>query len=241
MRHQGATESRPKSSDAFKLERSALDAQASESAAPMLSAPPALGGYTPSTLLSAPKHEPLELNLRAHGQSVLLKKTPGESAEHLLLKGLLWALLLPSHPAGAVRVERPLDGVRYRPDVVALDDRERVRWWGECGSVKPSKLAELAIAYPAARFSVCKFGRSDLVGYATSLKRELALPPRAAPFEVLSFPSTAAEDFLRDDGEVDVLFSDLQVIPLHDEPDEDEAGGGQRRARSRRGRRRRQD
>ena len=122
-----------------------------------------LGGYTPDTLLGAPKHAPLDLHLTSpHASEPLrLTKAKGESVEHLLLKGLLWALLLPTHPDAAC--ERDL-GLRYRPDVVAMDGGQLPVWWGECGSVKASKLRDLALTFPQCRFSVCKWGRSDLRG-----------------------------------------------------------------------------
>jgi hypothetical protein len=67
-------------------------------------------------------------------------------------------------------------------------------WWGECGSVKASKLSDLARAFPHARFSVAKWGRSDLRGYASQLRGQLTLPPtRTAPFDLVSFPADSIE------------------------------------------------
>jgi hypothetical protein len=115
------------------------------------------------------KHEKGEFSLYCGASTVTLSKVKGESMNHVLLKGLLWALLLPLHPDVACEV--PL-GMRYKPDVVALDDASgEPCWWGECGSVKPSKLSDLAAAFPHARFSVAKWGRSDLRGYAQQLVR----------------------------------------------------------------------
>ena len=100
-----------------------------------------LGGYRAATLLSAPKHAPLTLHLTADATprplTLRLDKRPGESAEHLLLKALLWCCLLPTHPDA--QCERDL-GLRYTPDVVALGEDGRTPvWWGECGSVKATK------------------------------------------------------------------------------------------------------
>ena len=181
-------------------------------------APLALGGYTSDTLLSAPKHQPLELHLTAPSTpdaKLHLVKTKGESVEHVLLKALLWALLLPTHPDAVC--ERDL-GLKYRPDVVALDGLAPV-WWGECGSVKPSKLRDLALAFPGCRFSVCKWGRSDLRGYAAGLRKELDLPLRgdySPPFELLNFPTDRLGRFLSDDGELTVFWDDIQSTPLVD-------------------------
>ena len=127
-----------------------------------------LGGYSTATLLNAPKHIPLDLTLHTPcGASIALSKAPGESVQHLLLKGLLWSLLLPTHPGAACEVDL---GLRFKPDVVAIDGSTGDPcWWGECGSVKSSKLCILARTYPQARFSVAKWGRSDLRGYANQL------------------------------------------------------------------------
>lgn len=172
-----------------------------------------LGGYSPSTLLSAPKHTPLTLELSASGQLLRLQKNPGESVEHLVLKALLWALLLPTHPSATCELDL---GLRYRPDVIALDEATGAPcWWGECGSVKGSKLSELSSAFPLTRFSVAKWGRSDLRGYANQLRAEIKLPrQRAAPFEVVSFPADSIERFVAADGQLSVSFEDLQVVPL---------------------------
>ena len=128
----------------------------------------ALGGYTAATLLDAPKHSPLVLRLSAHGSSAVLTKAPGESVQHLVLKGLLWALLVPTCPDAACEVDL---GMRYKPDVVSIEGTGRPRWWGECGSVRASKLQQLATTFPHCRFTVAKWGRSDLRGYASQLVR----------------------------------------------------------------------
>jgi hypothetical protein len=81
--------------------------------------------------------------------------------------------------------------------------------------VKGSKLSELSSAFPLTRFSVAKWGRSDLPGYANQLRAEIKLPKqRAAPFEVVSFPADSIERFVAADGRLSVSFEDLQVVPL---------------------------
>ena len=188
-----------------------------------------LGGYTAATLLDAPKHEPLTLELSACGSRVQLCKNQGESVQHLVLKALVWALLLPTHPGAACELDL---GLRYRPDVVALDGEGSPCWWGECGSVKASKLSHLANAFPQARISVAKWGRSDLRGYATQLRSELKLTAgRTAPFEVISFPADSIERFVSDDGELAVTFDDLTVVALSDGDGEGETANKVRRRR----------
>ena len=105
--------------------------------------------------------------------------------------------------------------------MVAFDEGNQISWWGECGSVKASKLNDLMEAFPNARISVAKWGRSDLRGYASNLRSELNVPAdgRAVPFELISFPADSIDRFIAADGELTVAFNDLQVVPLiEDEP-----------------------
>lgn len=194
-----------------------------------------LGGFRAATLLDAPKHEPLALRLSAHGTPLHLDKNPGESVEHLVLKAFMWALVLPTHPNAQCELDL---GLRYRPDVVSLDaatGSSTPLFWGECGSVKPRKLKALAEAFPSTAFAVAKWGRSDLRGYAANLRTELDLPAdRAAPFELLNFPSTSIDDFLSDDGEIAIGFDDLTIVDLRPSQEEEQSSSRGRGGKSRR-------
>lgn len=105
----------------------------------------------------------------------------------------------------------------YHPDILAphaVEAGAPPLWWAECGSVSVTKLSKLAVAYPSTSFTVAKWARSDLRGYAGSLRRDL--PAGAAHrFEVISFPADSAERFISDDGEISVGFADLlDQVPL---------------------------
>jgi len=172
---------------------------------------PALGGYKASELLLAPKHVPLQLRLSVPtGQSTQLSKAPGESVQHLLLKALCWALYLPQYPSAICEpsADCRIDvGSPYRPDAVALGSTAQPVWWAECGSVSAQKLGTLVAQLPDTHFTVAKWARSDVSGYASSLRAALPSQGRA-PFEVLSFPEDT-ERFISDDGRVSVQWSDL--------------------------------
>lgn len=171
----------------------------------------ALGGYTPSTLLSAPKGERLHLRLRAHGRTTTLVKVQGESMQHVLMKGFLWALLLPTHPAAVCELDV---GHHYKPDVVSLTERGHPACWGECGAVTAGKLRRLAADFPSTHFAICKWAHSDISGYAEQLRSELALTPRAAPFELLSIPDNGPDEYISIDGDVRVSREELQIVQL---------------------------
>mmetsp|Transcript_54531 Transcript_54531/g.90415 ORF Transcript_54531/g.90415 Transcript_54531/m.90415 type:complete len:182 (+) Transcript_54531:45-590(+) len=170
-----------------------------------------LGGHRASELLNIPKAQTLPLIFRSRGQTARLRKTPGESVEHLLLKALLWALYLPQYPnAQCEPAACELDvGNLYRPDVVALGATGEPSWWGECGSVSSTKISALATKFPRTHFTVAKWARSDLSGYAGSLRSDVGGGPRVAPFEVLSFPADSAERFVSDNGDVQIKWDDV--------------------------------
>uniref|UniRef100_A0A7S3VZN6 Uncharacterized protein n=1 Tax=Strombidinopsis acuminata TaxID=141414 RepID=A0A7S3VZN6_9SPIT len=177
-----------------------------------------LGGFTPETLLAVPKNSAdFSCTLSCAGQSASLHKARGESVEHVLLKALVWAMYLPIYPT-AICEDSPIarlkvagSSLRYHPDVYAANSNAPANsplWWAECGSVSVPKLRELAEAYPSTSFTVAKWARSDLRGYATSLCRDL--PASCAErFEVVSFPADAPERFINEEGQVSVGFDDL--------------------------------
>jgi len=178
---------------------------------------PPLAGYTPATLLSVPKTSADFSCTFRHArlcESASLRKAAGESIEHLLLKALVWALYLPAHPS-AVCEPGPLSrldvyggGLPFHPDVVALTPSGEPTWWAECGSVSVRKLEALSRAHPRSRFTIAKWGRSDLRGYAAQLRA--SLPADAAGrFEVISWPADAPERCIDQDGAVHVSFDDL--------------------------------
>ena len=193
-----------------------------------------LSGYSAADLWMVPKSQPVQLTLTAHGQSLSVGKAPGESIEHLLMKGLVWALCLPQYPDAVCELDletlelnRPEREAgfgraayrRYRPDVAALPPSGGgvPCWWAECGSVSMKKLGVLARELPGTRLTVAKWARSDLSGYASSLRRELSGEPRGkriSPFELISFPADSAERFLSDDGEVSITLDDVDIIQV---------------------------
>ena len=76
------------------------------------------------------------------------------------------------------------------------------------------KLSQLAADFPETHFVVCKWAHSDLSGYAEQLRSELALPPRSAPFELLSIPDNGPYEFISDEGEMSLTRQDIQILQL---------------------------
>ena len=82
------------------------------------------------------------------GRRVRLWQRRGESYGHVLMKALGYAMFAPRYPG--LEIELPV-GLRYKPDLVALNDDgggrpragARFLFWGECGMVSMRKVAWL--------------------------------------------------------------------------------------------------
>jgi hypothetical protein len=146
--------------------------------------------------------------LRAHGRQVVFIKKANESARHVLMKAFLWALYLPDYPDLTVEIAI---GDRYKPDVVALDDEGRPRFWGESGEVRVQKIRALARRYRSTHFALAKWD-TRLDPYASIIKSSLQNLNRQAPIDLLGFPPDSAERFIADDGHIHITRADLDWI-----------------------------
>jgi uncharacterized protein YaeQ len=120
-------------------------------------------------------------HFRINGERLSLYKRVGESYEHVLMKALGFALFRPQHPA--LQVERAI-GLRYKPDLIAIDERGAIDFWGECGQVSVRKIAWLARHSGARRIAFFKMGISA-APLITQLRREIAARYRPASRLVL--------------------------------------------------------
>lgn len=109
------------------------------------------------------------------GRRVRLWQGTGESYEHVLLKALGYAMLVPRSPDLAI--ERPL-GLRYKPDLVAVDDWGRILIWGECGAVGKRKIGWLLKHASVAELFVFKIG-VDVAQLAEELRAAVEAKHRA--------------------------------------------------------------
>lgn len=148
---------------------------------------------------------PRKWTLRAHGRQVVFAKKPYESATHVVMKALLWALYLPQYPNLTVEIAI---GDRYKPDVVALDAQGEPRFWGEAGDITTAKIRSLARRYRHTHFALAKWDtRLDpLVEIVAAAVRGLK---RTAPFDLISFPAEAVDRFIADDGTITISHDDL--------------------------------
>ncbi len=149
-----------------------------------------------------------KLTVRAYGRSLVLVKRPLESAEHVLQKGLLWALYLPDYPN--IRVEVPLPSPsRYKPDLLALDAQHQPIFWAECGEVSIAKLRFLLDRYRRTHVVFSKWDMR-LDPFAELIKQALPSSRRSAPVELIGFPATATT-FIMEDGTINIDRDDIEI------------------------------
>lgn len=148
--------------------------------------------------------------LRAHGQQIILIKKSNERTEHVLMKAFLWALYLPQYPD--LTVEIPI-GDRYKPDVVALDQRHQPRFWAEAGQVGVAKIRSLAHRYRHTHFAIAKWD-TRLAPFIDIVQKALEGLDRSAPFDLLAFPADSVERFVGDRGQLNLNHSDLDWVRL---------------------------
>lgn len=93
-------------------------------------------------------------HFRIAGQRVTLYKKNGESYEHVLMKALGYAMFRPQFPN--LEIERRI-GLRYKPDLIALNEAGKPEFWGECGQVGLRKVAWIAKHSGARQLALFKF------------------------------------------------------------------------------------
>jgi hypothetical protein len=109
------------------------------------------------------------------GRRVRLWKRLGESYEHVLMKALGYAMFVGEFPG--LEIEKRV-GLRYKPDLVALDETGRFLFWGECGANSLRKTAWLLKHAGVERLVLFKIGH-NAAQLAEQLREVIA--PRYRP------------------------------------------------------------
>ncbi|HHX65530.1 MAG TPA: hypothetical protein GX702_11640 [Chloroflexi bacterium] len=151
--------------------------------------------------------------LRAHGRQVVFIKRPIESAEHVIMKALLWALYLPFYPDMSVEISI---GDRFKPDLVSLDDRGRPLFWAEAGEVHLHKMRSLLRRYRETHFALARRD-ARLDPLLEMVQGALGDMPRRAPVDLITFPSDSVGRFIDATGEVRVHHDAVEWVRLEGE------------------------
>lgn len=152
---------------------------------------------------------PRKYSLKIGGRTVVFRKKPDESAEHVLCKALTLTLLSDDYPDRFVEYAV---GDRYRPDVVSLDRDGEPELWAECGQVGKRKIQALLRRYPRTHFVFLKYG-SLPVGFVRLVERAVADVRRDAPVELIALPSDM-DSRVASDGTVRIRRADCTVVRL---------------------------
>jgi uncharacterized protein YaeQ len=132
--------------------------------------------------------------LRLAGERMTLYKRAGESYEHVLMKALGYAMFRPTYPQ--LEIERRI-GLRYKPDLVALDATNQIEFWGECGAVSFRKIAWLAKHSGARRIVIFKFAQTQqaMKHWIASLRAEVEARYRSAQqLSLINFAARVADE-----------------------------------------------
>lgn len=129
-------------------------------------------------------------NFQIRGESLRLWQSPGESYEHVLMKALAYGIFEPEYPG--LLVERRV-GLRYKPDLIAIDEKGEFELWVECGMVTLTKTAWLMKHTTAKRLVICKIGLN-----VTQIAKQLreAVPDKYRPegrLSIFNFVSEVAD------------------------------------------------
>eukprot|EP00816_Leptocylindrus_hargravesii_P005272 CAMPEP_0196815802 /NCGR_PEP_ID=MMETSP1362-20130617/51940_1 /TAXON_ID=163516 /ORGANISM="Leptocylindrus danicus, Strain CCMP1856" /LENGTH=206 /DNA_ID=CAMNT_0042192913 /DNA_START=209 /DNA_END=829 /DNA_ORIENTATION=- len=132
----------------------------------------------------------------------VLKKSQ-ETLQHVLGKGIIWALHRRTYPN--IYVERDIGDKRV-PDVVAFEDNcestvdghasatashsirtknSQPLFWGESGRMSPQKAGEIASKYPSTHFVHLRWGMENDENWSRDIEYAVrpTLKDRSAPFE----------------------------------------------------------
>ncbi|HEX2622578.1 MAG TPA: hypothetical protein VHL11_20600 [Phototrophicaceae bacterium] len=159
---------------------------------------------------------PRKWALKAHNQRVVLSKGMNESARHVIMKGMLWALYLPHYPTLTIEIRI---GDRYKPDLVAFDPQPNIfaadkpLFWGESGVVSQDKIASIIRRYPDTHFAWAKWD-ADLRPTVATLQKAVDRIKRTAPFDVVRFPADSLTQFVDEAGEVHISHNQLEWMRL---------------------------
>lgn len=161
---------------------------------------------------------PRKWALRASNQRVIFIKGARESARHVIMKAMLWALYLPTYPTLTVEIRI---GDKYKPDLVAFDTspniyeaHDKPLFWGEAGVVGEDKIYSIVRRYPNTHFALAKW-EMNLKPVEKMVRDAMAQVRRTAPFDILRFPFDSVERFIDAEGNVRIRHQDVEWIRLN--------------------------
>lgn len=138
-----------------------------------------------------------KLTLTLHGRKIILIKKAQESLEHVLGKASILAIYGTTYPE--MQVEVPA-GDRYKPDLLATNEKGEPVFWAEVGTVKRKKIEKLLRRYPETHFVFARH-RLDPAPFIKLVRNAATAVQRDSlrPVEVIGLPPKK-ERYLTDEG-----------------------------------------
>jgi len=147
---------------------------------------------------------------RAHGRQMVFIKKSKESTIHVWSKALIWALYLPEYPHLSVE---PRMNLRYKPDLIQLDDQEKPAFWGEAGQVSQRKIRWLVQKFRTTHIVFAKW-HTRLLPLQNMIAKASEGVKRAAPIDLIGLPADGIEDFIDANGRIKIRFEDATQIRM---------------------------
>lgn len=130
-------------------------------------------------------------------EKIVLESRAGESARHIALKILAYALYKNEAAPLPLQIERGV-GQRHKPDLVATDpETGAVHLWIDCGQIEIQRLGRIAAVNRRAAIVVVKTTENEARLYARAAARYLPEDPeRRGAIRFVGFEDGFLEDFL---------------------------------------------
>lgn len=153
---------------------------------------------------------PRKWQLKLGDQRVVFVKGGTESAEHVIMKALLWALYKPTYPDLTIEIRI---GDRYKPDLVSRTDQGEPLFWGESGKVSPAKIYSLGRRYPHTHFAMAKWD-THLAPYQDIILKQFEGLKRLAPYDLIRVPPDSLTRFIDPNNQIHITFDDVDWLRI---------------------------
>ena len=142
---------------------------------------------------------------RAHGQQMIFIKKTMESSMHVWTKALIWALFLPDYPD--LSVEPPME-LRYKPDLVQLDEENNLVFWAEAGRISHRKIRWLVTRHRSTHIVFAKW-HTRLTSLQKMITKATVQTSRTAPIDLIGVPLNSLDSFVDSKGSIRIQFKDV--------------------------------
>lgn len=146
---------------------------------------------------------------RVDGDKQILVKRTDEREEHVLMKALMSQLYSQKYLNLKIETSAEVEE-RYKPDILAINELNEIKFWGECGYVAIEKIKYLLHQYSDTHLSFGKWD-SPVKPFKSLIEDHLPKSERNAPVDFVNFPEESKEK-IESDGKINIEWDDVEVI-----------------------------